>query len=102
MLLPLVLVICMLNGLASPWLPVLWGTSPLWMAGMMPDSISAITYISSLALSTVTLMVSGVPAALYERYTHAQESTTASLSIWLAAAALMSWPALPNVLKMAG
>lgn len=102
MLLPLVLLVCMLNGLASPWLPVLWGTSPLWMAGLTPDSISAITYLSSLALSTVTLMVSGVPAALYERYTRAQESTPVSLIIWLACALMISLPALPNVLKMAG
>lgn len=101
-MLPFILAVCMLNGLASPWLPVLWGTAPLWMAGMMPDSIATITYLSSLALSTVTLMVSGVPAALYERYTEARESTSTSLGIWLAGAVLMSLPALPNIAKLAG
>jgi len=102
MILPLILLVCMLNGLASPWLPMLWGTSPLWMAGMVPETLSGITYVSSLALSTVTLMVSGVPAALYERYTKARESTPVSLGIWLAAAIAFSLPALPNLIKMAG
>lgn len=100
-MLPLILAVCMLNGLASPWLPMLWGMAPLWLAGMMPDSIEAVTYLSSLGLSTVTLMLSGVPAALYERHAQATESTTLSLSIWLTGAVLMSLPALPNALKLA-
>jgi hypothetical protein len=100
-MLPLILLVSMLNGLASPWLPVLWGMAPLWLAGMMPDNMEAITYLSSLALSTVTLMFSGVPAALYERHIQAQESTPISLGIWLAGALLMSLPAIPNMLKLA-
>ena|SRR3989339_234753 len=100
-MLPLILIVCMLNGLASPWLPMLWGTAPFWMAGMMPDNMAAITYLSSLAFSTLTLMLSGVPAALYERHIQAKESTTISFGIWLVAALLMSLPAMPNVLKLA-
>jgi hypothetical protein len=100
-MLPLILLVCMLNGLASPWLPVVWGAAPLWMAGMIPDSMEAITYLSSLGLSTVTLMLSGVPAALYERHIQAKESTPISLGLWLVGAVLMSLPAVPNMLKLA-
>lgn len=100
-MLPLILLVCMLNGLASPWLPVLWGAAPLWMVGIMPDNMASITYLSSLAFSTLTLMLSGVPAALYERHIQSKESTTISLGIWLVAAALMSLPAIPNILKLA-
>lgn len=101
-MLPFILGVCMLNGLASPWLPFLWGSSPIWLAGMTPGSIEVIMYLSSLALSTLTLMVSGIPAALYERFTLARESTNVSLGIWLGGAALLTLPAVPNLIKLMG
>lgn len=100
-MLPLVLGICMLNGLASPVLPMFWASTPLWLAGYVPETMSGVTYLSSLAVSTLTLMVSGIPAALYERYTGAQESTATSLFIWMAGAALLTLPAIPGLIVLA-
>jgi len=52
---------------------------------------------SSLMVSTATIILGGIPAALYERFIGAKEdSTEASLWIWLAATALLSLPAIGN------
>lgn len=100
-MLPLILGICMLNGLASPVLTLFWASTPLWLAGYVPETMSGVTYLSSLAVSTLTLMISGIPAALYERYSGARESTTTSLAIWMAGAALLTAPAIPGLIVLA-
>ena len=41
----------------------------------------------------LTLLLSGVPAALYERFIRSPDTTPASLWIWVAAAAVLSLPA---------
>lgn len=55
---------------------------------------------SSLMVSTGTIILGGIPAALYERYSGAtDDSTTASLWIWLAGTALLTLPAMGNFLE---
>jgi hypothetical protein len=52
---------------------------------------------SSLMVSTGTIILAGIPAALYERYIGAKDdSTEASLWIWLAGCALLTLPAMGN------
>lgn len=52
---------------------------------------------SSLMVSTATVILAGIPAALYERFTGAKDdSTIVSLWIWLAGTALLSLPAIEN------
>jgi hypothetical protein len=46
----------------------------------------------------MTLLIAGIPAALYERFRGLQESNTTSLAIWLACTLLL---ALPSLLSMA-
>jgi hypothetical protein len=41
-------------------------------------------YFTSLLLSATTLILTGVPAALFERFTGRKQSDMTSLSIWLA------------------
>jgi hypothetical protein len=56
---------------------------------------------SSLMVSTATIILAGVPAALYERYVGAKnDSTTVSLWIWLAVTALLTLPAVGNFLTV--
>jgi hypothetical protein len=56
---------------------------------------------SSLMVSTATIILGGIPAALYERYVGAKDdSTTISLWIWLAATALLTLPAAGNFLTV--
>jgi hypothetical protein len=52
---------------------------------------------SSLMVSTATIILGGIPAAIYERYAGATEdSTEVSLWIWLAGTALLTLPAIGN------
>lgn len=55
---------------------------------------------SSLMVSTATIILAGIPAALYERFSGATEdSTPVSLWIWLAGTALLTLPAMGNFLE---
>ncbi|WP_162826971.1 hypothetical protein [Pseudolabrys taiwanensis] len=56
--------------------------------------------LSSLMVSTATIILAGIPAALYERFTGAKDdSTVASLWIWLAGTALLTLPAIGNFIE---
>jgi hypothetical protein len=64
-------------------------------------SVSLTLMFSSLMVSTATIILGGIPAALYERYIGAKDdSTAASLWIWLAATALLTLPAIGNFLRI--
>jgi hypothetical protein len=52
---------------------------------------------SSLMVSTATIILAGIPAAIYERLTGAtDDSNVTSLWIWLAGTALLTLPAIGN------
>ena len=53
--------------------------------------------VASLMASTATIIVGGIPAALYERYVGAtDDSTEVSLWIWLAGTGILTLPAVGN------
>ncbi len=55
---------------------------------------------SSLMVSTATIIIAGIPAALYEHFVGAKDdSTFASLWIWLAGTALLTLPAIGNFVE---
>ena len=55
---------------------------------------------SSLMVSTATIIIGGIPAAIYEHFIGAKDdSTAASLWIWLAGTALLTLPAIGNFLQ---
>jgi hypothetical protein len=61
------------------------------------DSDSLALMTASLMASTATIIVGGIPAALYERYVGAtDDSTDTSLWIWLAVTGLLTLPAFGN------
>jgi hypothetical protein len=60
-------------------------------------STSLTLMFSSLMVSTATIILAGIPAALYERYAGAKDdSTPVSLWIWLAGTAILTLPAIGN------
>lgn len=63
-------------------------------------SVSLTLMFASLMVSTATVILGGIPAAIYERVTDASDSTDASLWIWLAGTALLTLPAAGNFLKI--
>ncbi len=84
-----------INGIFSPWLV---GMFPFVFV-LMPDfllSLSVLLFLSSILFATITLILGGIPAALYERWSGAQESTEVSMWLWLAGVALLTLPAAAN------
>lgn len=95
-----IVVVCLLNGVFSPAVVLVFYGAPLWYPGFLPLNSSLALYLSSLLLSTATLILSGVPAALWERLSGSGRSTPASMAIWLAAALLLSIPAGRQLLAL--
>jgi hypothetical protein len=50
-------------------------------------------YTTSVLLTLLTFILSGLPATIYERVLGRRTSTVVSMLMWLAAAALMTYPA---------
>ena len=57
----------------------------------------ALFYLTWLFMAVMTLLIGGIPAAIYERICGLRESTAVSLGIWLVATALLALPALKGV-----
>jgi len=64
-------------------------------------SLGLTLLFSSLMVSTATVILGGIPAAIYERFIGAKDdSTVSSLWIWLAGTAILTIPALGNFVKI--
>jgi len=71
--------------------------SPALLFGSVPLTL----LFSSLMVSTATIILAGIPAAIYERVVGAKDdSTVASLWIWLAGTAILAIPAAGNFIKI--
>jgi hypothetical protein len=94
--------IAMVNGIFSPFVAIALQIAPILMPEAFPRSVGWALFFSSIIVATGTLLVSGIPAALYERFarpydTKGGERATAPLWLWLTVATLMSLPALQNI-----
>lgn len=94
--------LAIINGILSPFLLPVFVLYPLWYPGWAPVDQTTIHTLSSLILSSVMLMVTGVPAALYERLVGGRGTDLTSAAIWLACMAVATIPALPVVLGAIG
>jgi hypothetical protein len=91
----------MINGVFSPLYLLAFAFSAQLMAAPLFGHVGLIAYFASLMLSTATVILAGVPAALYERYVGAKDdSTDTSLWIWLAGTAILAIPAAGNFLRI--
>ena len=75
----------LMNGMT--WSPVLFPFVVLLkalVAGTFLSSPLVLTYLASLLASATTLVIAGVPAALYERAKGLEQSSPISIGIWLA------------------
>jgi hypothetical protein len=91
----------MINGMFHPLRVVSYVFSKVLMTEPLFGSEALIFYFSSLMLATATIIVGGIPAAIYERIVGAKEdSTTASLWIWLAGTAILALPAMGSFLRI--
>jgi hypothetical protein len=71
--------------------------APALLFGSVPLTLM----FASLMVSTFTIVLGGIPAAIYERFVGARDdSTQTSLWIWLAGTAILTIPAIGNFLSI--
>jgi hypothetical protein len=71
--------------------------APALLFGSVPLTL----IFSSLMVSTATIILAGIPAAIYEHFIGTKEdSTEVSMWIWLAGTALLTLPAIGNFFEI--
>jgi hypothetical protein len=90
-----------LNGMHfSPWFdPAFILLKPFIQVTFWISSPILIFYFTSLILSTLSVMIAGVAAAMFERATGRKQTDAVSLYIWLGASILLAIPALMAAAK---
>ena len=91
----------MVNGLFNQlWLLFALIHVQILSPALLFGNVSLTLLFSSLMVSTATIILGGIPAAIYERFVGATEdSTEVSMWIWLAGTALLTLPAIGNFFK---
>ena len=85
----------MVNGIFNPLMPLAYVFSKVLMYVPLFGSESLIFYFAALTLSTATIILGGIPAAIYVLIQGVKDdSTETSLWIWLAGTALLTIPAM--------
>ena len=78
--------LCLVNGLVSPALPVMMALHPVWLPEMLPPTNEIVFYGASLMVSTGTLLLAALPAAMAERLGASQ---TVTMVAWLGGSGLL-------------
>lgn len=95
----IVVTVSAINGILSPFIAVAFALAPVWLPELVPPSAGIVAYLSSLIVATATLILSGVPAALYERIIGVRPNDTVPLYVWLATAIVISVPAFDTLAR---
>jgi hypothetical protein len=92
----------MINGLFNQlWLLFALIHVQLLAPALLFGSVPLTLMFSSLMVSTATVVLGGIPAAIYERLAGMKDdSDVVSLWIWLAGTALLALPAIGNFLSI--
>lgn len=91
--------ISVLNGLFSPFLAIAVPLAAVLMPEVFPRSVGWVLFFGSILVASGTLLLSGVPAALYERLAERDPDSNVAMYVWIAGAALLALPALRHVLS---
>jgi hypothetical protein len=92
----------MINGLFNQdWLLLALIPMQVLAPALLFGSAPLTLMFSSLMVSTATVILGGIPAAIYERVIEAKDdSTEASLWIWLAGTGILTLPAMGNFFRI--
>ena len=95
--------LAIINGMFSPFLVVTTTRIilPVFAPALLMTSATLIVFFGYLLGATATLILAGVPAALFERATGRAETDAASYAIWLVSAAVLTFPALLRAASLA-
>ncbi len=91
----------MINGIFNPLLVFAYVWSKVLVSYVLFEVEALIFYFAALMLSTATIILGGIPAAIYEHFAGIKDdSTIVSLWIWLAGTAILTIPAIGDFLKI--
>jgi hypothetical protein len=97
-----IMALAILNGIFSPFAVF---TGRLIILTLAPALLIAgptlVAFFASLVAATATIILAGVPAALFERVTGRRGKDAASYAIWLITSAVLSFPALVTAASLA-
>lgn len=82
------------NGIFSPLLKIAIPISAALMPELFPRTVEWVLFWGSVLLASVTLLLGGVPAAVYERLVARAPGGVVSMWIWLGGVAFLCLPAL--------
>jgi hypothetical protein len=80
------------QGFSPVFDPVFFLLRP-FIAGTFLSTPLVFFYITSIFISLMTLLLAGVPAAIYERVRGHTNSTPVSIGLWFLVTAVLSFPA---------
>lgn len=90
-----ILALGIINGIFSPLVTFVFLINSLWYPSLfLPHSTAFVMMFASLITSTLTIMIAGIPAALYERFFNRGRTNEVSLWIWVSVLAVLSVPAV--------
>ncbi len=99
--LTLIVALAILNGLFSPFFTL---TARIVITVLAPALLIAgptlVAFFTSLLAATMTLILSGVPAALFERATGRKETDATSYAVWLVTAVVLAFPTFARIAAM--
>lgn len=78
-----------LLGLKSLAFAIVWVLRAFWLPTWV-DNFAVAVYLASLIASTLVLLLSGIPAALYERLWLGTAQNDSGLYVWLLSAGVLS------------
>ena len=85
--------VSLLNGMHfSPYFDPIAILLRPFLAGTIFATPIVFLYLSSIFISLLSLLIAGIPAALYERVKGLKDSDATSLGIWLAGTVVVSIP----------
>jgi hypothetical protein len=91
--------LALFNGsLSSPFFDSVSYVLYLTTRGLPLMTAARASDVTPLAIALLTLLLAGIPAAIYERIRGLQSSTPVSIGIWLAATLLLTLPTIMNAL----
>lgn len=96
----IVVTVAIVNGIFSPLVGLAYALAPIWLPEFLPITTGILLYLSSLIVATATLLVAGVPAAVYERLIDRRPESKIPTLIWLGASITISLPALNRLSEL--
>jgi hypothetical protein len=93
----LVVGVCVINGILSPYLNIAVPVTAALMPELFPRTVEWVLFWSSILLSSATLLFSGVPAALYERVAKPESEAELPMWIWFGGAVILTLPVIQRL-----